>query len=49
VAAGVAFTDLTGVFAGTTEPLYVDNCCHLSPRGSEIMARALGARMAADR
>ncbi|MET0551428.1 MAG: hypothetical protein ABW221_00220 [Vicinamibacteria bacterium] len=48
-AAGVSFTDLTPIFAGTTEPLYVDDCCHLNRRGSEMMARAIGARMAADR
>lgn len=48
-AAGVAFTDLSHLFAGTTEPLYVDDCCHLNARGSEIMARAIGERMALDR
>jgi hypothetical protein len=40
-ARGVAFHDLTGVFAGVEEPLYVDPCCHLSPRGSALLAEAI--------
>jgi hypothetical protein len=38
---GLRFTDLTGVFAGHSEPLYVDACCHVSARGKEIVADAV--------
>jgi hypothetical protein len=44
---GVPFSDLSQVFAQVEEPLYVDNCCHLSPRGNEILAREIGSRLAA--
>jgi hypothetical protein len=47
VAAGVDFYDLSTVFDGVKEPLYVDDCCHFNKRGNEILAdallRALGA------
>ncbi|MFK7743366.1 MAG: hypothetical protein AB8H80_23825 [Planctomycetota bacterium] len=35
---GVPFTDLTDVFAGRDEPLYVDSCCHFGRRGNELLA-----------
>jgi hypothetical protein len=35
---GVAFTDLTRIFADVSEPLYHDDCCHFSEAGYEIMA-----------
>ena len=38
---GVAFFDLRRVFADVSEPLYVDNCCHLSVRGNELLAEAI--------
>jgi len=41
VAEGVAFEDLTEVFAGVGEPLYVDNCCHVNQRGYELLADAV--------
>ena len=40
---GVAFTDLTEVFAGLHESVYVDNCCHVGPRGNERLAERMGA------
>ena len=44
-AAGVAFTDLTGVFADHPEPIYMDFCCHVKPAGDHIMAKAIAARI----
>lgn len=41
--AGVAYTDLTRVFADVAEPLYVDDCCHVSDDGSRRLARAMAA------
>jgi hypothetical protein len=41
-AEGLPFHDLTMVFRETPEPVYVDGCCHVSPEGSEIMAREIG-------
>ena len=35
---GVAYTDLTMLFAGNDEVLYMDGCCHLNQRGNELMA-----------
>lgn len=43
---GVAFHDLTQVFAATPEPLYEDTCCHLNRRGNELLARAVAAAAA---
>jgi hypothetical protein len=47
-ARGVAFGDLTEIFTGMSEPIYVDNCCHVGPRGNEILADAIAARIRAD-
>jgi hypothetical protein len=38
---GVAFSDLTQVFAQITEPVYIDASGHLNTRGNEIVARAI--------
>ena len=38
---GVAYTDLTMLFAGHDEALYSDGCCHLNQRGNEMMAREI--------
>ena len=46
-AAGVPFTDLSGLFAHTPEALYVDDCCHVSPRGNALLGAAMGERLAA--
>jgi hypothetical protein len=40
-AQGVAFHDLTQVFAGVSEPLYVDDCCHVATEGTAIVADAI--------
>ena len=45
---GVRFTDLSRIFAQVEEPLFVDDCCHLSPRGSEMLGREIGSRLAAE-
>lgn len=44
-AEGIAFEDLTGIFTDVEEPLYVDACCHLGPRGNELLAREMARRM----
>ena len=40
---GVPFKDLSLVFSDVDEPLYVDDCCHLSPRGSRLLAASVAA------
>lgn len=40
---GIAFTDLTNVFANYSEPLYTDACCHFGPTGNAIVAEHVGA------
>lgn len=46
--AGVAFQDLTQVFARENAAVYVDDCCHMNERGyallAEAMAEAIRAR-----
>lgn len=44
---GVAFTDLTQVFASHPEPLYKDDCCHVNETGDQILAEAIGSRIRA--
>jgi hypothetical protein len=50
--AGVWFEDLTGLFAGESEQIYVDDCCHFNKAGNTLLARAIvaaiSARMSAD-
>lgn len=41
--AGVPVVDLTAIFAGHEEALYVDDCCHLGPRGNAILAEHVAA------
>jgi hypothetical protein len=48
VARGVRFHDLTLVFEATHEPVYVDNIGHVGPRGNEIIADAIAARIRDD-
>jgi len=38
---GVAFADLTMIFAHVPEPLYIDDCCHVNQRGYELLADAV--------
>ena len=42
---GVNYFDLTGIFAGHPETLYIDACCHLNDRGNELLAAAIVQRM----
>ncbi|MBZ0114394.1 MAG: hypothetical protein K8J08_18170 [Thermoanaerobaculia bacterium] len=39
---GLPFQDLTLAFASIEETLYIDSCCHVSPRGSSILAELIG-------
>ncbi len=43
---GVAFADLTGVFAGREELLYGDSCCHFNYWGNTLLQRAIARRLA---
>jgi hypothetical protein len=38
---GFPFDDLTMVFKDVAEPLYIDGCCHVNARGSELMIREM--------
>lgn len=38
---GVNYTDLTMIFRDTDESLYIDDCCHLNPRGYQLVARRI--------
>jgi hypothetical protein len=38
---GVRFHDLTMLFAGVTETVYVDTCCHFNQLGNDMLARAV--------
>jgi hypothetical protein len=40
---GVRFVDLTGMFRDHSEPLYVDDCCHVNRAGYVLMARRIAA------
>jgi hypothetical protein len=41
-AAGVSFHDLTMVFSGVAESVYVDTCCHFNHLGNEVVAAEVG-------
>ena len=38
---GIAFRDLTGIFADSRETLYTDSCCHLNAEGYRRVVAAL--------
>jgi hypothetical protein len=38
---GIHFRDMTMVFAGIKEQTYVDNCCHYTQRGNDVLAAAI--------
>lgn len=44
-ARGIAFHDLSMLFAAERETLYTDICCHFNQRGNEIFARAIAERI----
>jgi hypothetical protein len=35
---GVAAADATGIFDDEPLPVYVDNCCHYTQRGNDLLA-----------
>ena len=39
--AGVAFHDLSDVFAKVNDTLYKDSCCHFNEEGNRILAEAM--------
>ncbi len=45
VGQGVAFHDLTQVFAGVEEPRYVDDCCHFDEQGYDRIAKKVAQAM----
>lgn len=45
---GVHFYDMTMVFADQPQRLYTDDCCHIFPEGSAILAERLGDAIVAD-
>ncbi len=47
-ARGVAFRDLTGLFAGERRTIYLDDCCHLNPLGNDLVAAAVAEAILAD-
>jgi len=46
--AGVHFHDLTYLFKDTPDTLYIDNCCHLNPKGYDMVVRALAKTITED-
>jgi hypothetical protein len=44
---GVDFHDLTALYAGIAEPLYVDDCCHVNGKGNALMGEAVGKAVVA--
>jgi hypothetical protein len=44
---GVDFHDLSGLYAGISEPLYIDDCCHVNARGNALMGEAVGKAIVA--
>jgi hypothetical protein len=48
-AEGVSFHDLTQVFADVSDPLYVDDCCHVGAEGSAIVGDAIAEALLAAR
>jgi len=46
-ARGIEFHDLTNLYAGIAEPLYIDDCCHVNAKGNALMGEAVGKVIAA--
>lgn len=42
---GVNLTDLTKVFSGSNETIYIDDCCHVNHKGNLLMAEAMSAQI----
>jgi hypothetical protein len=47
-ASGVAYTDLTMLFADILTPIYFDTCCHVLPEGALIVAKKIASVIAED-
>jgi hypothetical protein len=45
--AGVPYEDLTQMFVNDRRTLYVDDCCHLGPEGTDALASHIASRVAA--
>jgi hypothetical protein len=45
---GERYFDLTAIFQGVEEPLYIDDCCHLNRDGMERLAREMAGRVRSD-
>ena len=43
---GIHYFDLTQIFNDHPETLYINACCHLNPRGNELLAAAMVQRLA---
>jgi hypothetical protein len=46
-ALGVQFEDLSPLFVRITEPLYIDDCCHVNAKGNALMGEAIGKAIVA--
>ncbi len=44
--AGVRFTDLSRIFEKTERTTYIDNCCHLTPYGYDLLGEWVGTVIA---
>lgn len=42
---GIEFLDLSLLFKESSEDIFVDSCCHLSPRGNELMGQQIARRL----
>ena len=47
-AEGVAFHDLTMMFAGVAKPVYIDNCCHYNAEGLDRLGHEVTAAILKD-
>lgn len=43
--AGVNFVDLSLLFKGVKDPLYIDDCCHVNQKGNDMLAQAMAAEV----
>ncbi len=43
--AGIHFVDATGLFDEVSEPIYIDDCCHYTQLGNEILADLVAERI----
>jgi hypothetical protein len=46
---GVAYTDLSGIFAATTDDVYIDTCCHMNETGVGMLVDRIASAIAAHR